>query len=1176
MNLLERIDRRLADMRARIDPNQFEDCVTSLLTPLYPGLVPIVGGTDHGLDAEMASSDLRLIGLTITSSRTLDGARASLRTSLASMRRHGLPVERVMAANLADMNRRRRIGLQAIAREFDCELVQVFDRAFFANQFRSHPDWRRRILGIEGGAFSLSREPRGSWPVDRHLPTVGRDELLAELTDSDKDAVLHGVPGSGKSHVAALLPGALFLEDQPSAERLLDDLIAAHPAIVIVDDAGGRLEELDRVVYARRAENLGYRVVATCWPHQLDDVTDHLPAGQAFEVDLLTREEMGKLLRSRGITRLAVIARILELAQGRPAWALNLADLLIRDGDWRSVWTGAAVRTQVLAYLRRSGASPVAIELLAAIAMLGLVSEDQVRRLGRLLEIPRVDLRQVLESVAVAGLLDVQRVRTWGPQSSSGSAGFEDRYKVEPEIVAASIAADTFFAGRAPAVSLHELRDEFPEKAAHLLQTQIHCALVGANEPIIPTRQEFGDALAMIETHDQDAELLRSYALLGRDQARSVMDLLVERARTSWAAMDSWSTQRATKMLAERVADLVKDADPREPVLLLLGLLAELAEGGFPCRETVIALVAELRGARTGDLPDATHLVRVAEVLAAMPETPSDQRFLSARLVLTLEILQPTFDDNYMSPEVLNQFILRSFTWREHDLRALFQAARPELDRVVRQLPDADLTMALAGLRKWASLAESHALPFGGEPSEEQAEEASRVAVEFAGIVAQAIRRPGVRAQFNSIMRPFGIHLDEPDTLFAAVTADRDFHEDWREAARRSEQSINVALAPYLQQSPAEIMRWIAANQEDLELARGQSGSIGRIMWRIADEPDATRWLTAALDAGLAAQCGTLIDAAVSQRDIEPATVTILLSDAVTRPVLLAAVLHHDVDQELARHVISRTVATDLACRDLAIDIRQASEPTLALLFTHHDPSFRGTAAALWAAGTAIHPTSDEIAPEVPGHWIDAVKNFAVPSVLEDYYQSEALKAIARYAPDIYADLLARHAQASAAHDDFEEWTDSVRELDPDERRRLWSRVADTRSANELFWALAAGNVEWIKSVVGDGVARIDPLRLLDSWRCQNGPGISFEDIARVFMPLGVEPDGLLWLLDIGTHFGEDHQRYAASLDQCRALAASADEDLARLGARGVEVYERRLAQARRGAREAAIRGRLR
>jgi hypothetical protein len=561
VDLLERIDRRLADTRARIDPHEFEACATSMLTSTYPGLVPIVGGTDYGLDAEITVLDDRRIGLIITSSRTLQGARASLRSSLASMRQHGLAVRHVMVANLAEMNRRRRDGLASIAGEFGCELVQVFDRAFFAERFREQPDWRLRILGIAGGASCLSREPRGSRPDDRLLPSVGRDDLLEAIMGTEEDAVLCGVPGSGKSHVAARLPGARFLEDQPAAERLLDDLIAAHPAVVVVDDVGGRLDELDRLIYARRAENLGFRIAVTCWPHQLDEVLDHLPAAQRFDVELLTREEMGVLLRSRGITRLSVIAHILAQAQGRPAWALNLSDLLVRGGDWKSVWTGAAVRTQILAYLRRSGASPIAIELLSAIAMLGEVTEVQLRRLGRLLEIPRVDLMHTVKSVAVAGLLDVSRVRIPRGQSGDGEGegANQDRYKVEPAVVAASIVADGYFAGRASAANPGELRREFPEKQSRMIQTQIHCTLLGAQEPVVPTQGEFVDALATAGSLDHEAELLRTYALLGRGHARFVIDLLVERARTSWAAGDSEATGRDIRMLAERVADLVRE-----------------------------------------------------------------------------------------------------------------------------------------------------------------------------------------------------------------------------------------------------------------------------------------------------------------------------------------------------------------------------------------------------------------------------------------------------------------------------------------------------------------------------------------------------------------------------------------------------------------------------------------
>lgn len=117
--------------------------------------------------------------------------------------------------------------------------------------------------------------------------------------------------------------------------------------------------------------------------------------------------------------------------------------------------------------------------------------------------------------------------------------------------------------------------------------------------------------------------------------------------------------------------------------------------------------------------------------------------------------------------------------------------------------------------------------------------------------------------------------------------------------------------------------------------------------------------------------------------------------------------------------------------------------------------------------------------------------------------------------------------------------------------------------------------MEWVASALKRGVLPIDLDRLLHAWRCQNGPGIPFEDLARLFMSLGVEPDGLLWLLDVGTHIGEEHERYAEHLERCRALASSANPDLARLGARGVELYEPRLVEARRRARDAAVRGLL-
>ena len=104
VNLLERIDRCLNDTQYRLQQSDFEDCAAALVGHDYPGLVPVTGGTDHGLDAELVKPNGQVLGLIITSSRTWDGAKRSLRGSLKSARDHNRRVDQVVVANLAEVN----------------------------------------------------------------------------------------------------------------------------------------------------------------------------------------------------------------------------------------------------------------------------------------------------------------------------------------------------------------------------------------------------------------------------------------------------------------------------------------------------------------------------------------------------------------------------------------------------------------------------------------------------------------------------------------------------------------------------------------------------------------------------------------------------------------------------------------------------------------------------------------------------------------------------------------------------------------------------------------------------------------------------------------------------------------------------------------------------------------
>lgn len=1165
MNLLERIDRRLNDTRARLHPLDFEDCATSLLSIEHPGLAPVTGGTDYGLDAEIAKPNGDVIGLIITSSRTWEGARRSLRDSLKSARQHERPVRQVMVANLAEVNRQRREKLKVIAEEFDCELTQVYDRAWFANAFLANPDWRERVLAIRGGAFSLSRESRGARPDERHLSTVGRDEILELVSQTDEDLLLWGVPGAGKSHVAGRLPGALFLERNTPHERLLDDLLSTTPELVVVDDAGARTDDLDAILHARHAENLKFRVAATCWPQEVDDVSDHLPGALRLEVDLLSREEIGILLRERGITRTSVLANLLEQAQGRPAWALNLADLLVRHADWQSVWTGQALREQIFAFLRRSRAPQEAIELLAAIALVGEVNEEQARTLAGLFQLRPVEFQNLIRSVAIAGLVDARRVRVRGFES--GDSRLEDSYKVVPQVIAASIVADVYFAGRATPVRIRDIQTALPELTAGILQTQIYAKLLGAAEPVVPTIAELLEVLPDVESTSQGDELLRTYALLSPECARFVIEYLAEAIRDAVDGDDERAAVRATEVLASRVAEALQQ-DKSDPTGLLFEALSLLAAREWDYATPLKTLVEDIQDARTGDTPNSTAIISLA---SAMGGRPAQKLPTHIWCKCAAEVLVPTFDGNYMSPEIANQFVMQSFTWPAEDMDAIYGALQVELTERITRCSNEDLKVLIELLSRWVGIARSHSLPFGGRPNPEQEASAHRVAHSLARAIAPRITTPGIRASFNRVASEVDIGLDEPDELFAALTAKRVHTEDWEADHHRMESEIDAALSNYLQESPDVLMEWIVRHEADLEVAK--NGTAGwQVMARLAVGPGPEAWLQAALDHGLARTASPLINRCVDLGLLTTPMVTALMQDLGGRTALVPAVISACNDADLVTRIVDDLNVDDVQNLDSSYALRQAPESTLEALFTHPDPTVRSNAAALWAAESSYDP--DGMNTDL--NWVTAMNDLVLPSMsMRTHMQSRALNVLAQTAPTAYMNLMVKHVEALVGINDFDEWEESTHQLSPTDRVDLWNRVRESPMAKNLFWVIAAGDADWIATAVAEPDFPVPLSRLLHATRFQFGKRYPLRTLAEMLRPMKWQPEDLLWTLEVGTHSGEDHERIARNVETCRALAASSEPDLARLGARGVEIYEPRLIEARTAARRAAVQGNL-
>lgn len=1164
MNLLDRIDRRLNDTRYRLQQSDFEDCAAALIANDYPGLVPVTGGTDHGLDAELVKPSGEVLGLIITSSRTWEGSKKSLRGSLRSARDHKKRVDQVVVANLAEINRQKRIKLGAIAREFNCELIQVYDRPWFANAFRDDPDWRRKILHIEGGAFSLSRTPRGARPDEHQLTTVGREELLDRAESSEQDLILWGVPGAGKSHVASRLLGALFLERSTAPERLLDDLLATQPEIVVVDDAGGRTDDLEHLLHARHTEALKFRVAVTCWPHEKEASADHLPDALALEVGLLTVEEIGTLLRERGITRTSVIAHLLQQAQGRPAWALNLADLLVQQGAWQAVWTGQAVRDQIRAFLRRSKAPSEAIQLLAAIALVNDANEDQTRTIAKLFELSPTQFEELIRSVAIAGLVDVRRKRMW---NSADGRTFENSYRVVPRTIAASIVADVYFAGHATAVRISDIKTALPELLPGILQTQIYATLLGAEEPMVPPVADLLAVLPDLGLGSEGDELLRTYALINPECTRFVFEYLKQAVQDAAEGNDEPSGVAATTVLAARVADSLQ-AERIERVALFFDSLTQLAVRGWDYKTPMKTVVEGVQDANTGEFPTSTAIVHLCAALASdQAQNLPDHVWLE----FACRVLQPTFDGNYMSPEKVNSFVMQSFAWLEEDIDAIYDALGSELVSRAVAASSAELENLIEVMSKWAHIAGGYPLPFGGVPSSGQQTAARRVALSIANTIAPLVGTPGLRAIFNREASAVGIQLEERDELFAALTAERDPSEDWEEDRRLRDAQLDRAMAPYIEQPPSAIMNWLVKHDADLAMVRHGSAAWS-IMARLSLRPDPQVWLRAALDHGLGRTAGPLISRCVDNGVMTAPLTAELLGDAGGRSSLISSIISECQDSELVTLVVDALKVEDIQDLDSSYAIGHASDSTRRALFTHPDRKVRSSAAALWAAEMSY---SSEEMPDDPD-WAPAMSDLVIPSgTMHDHMQSKALGILAKTNPETYMNLLVKHVEALEGNDDFDEWEESAHELSSAHRFELWNRVRESPMAKNLFWIISAADVEWIATAVSDPTFPVSLSKLLHATRFQHGKRYPLKVLAVMLRPLKWRPDDLLWTLEVGTHWGEDHERLERHLKVCRELAESPEPDLAQLGERGIETFEPRLAEARAAARRAAVRGRL-
>ena len=482
------------------DGNKFQSCAADLLRRDYPTLVPISGGNDAGSDGGAVKADGQKIQLICT---TQDSVITNVGNSLTESQKKGQTSQSVLIATSQALTAVQKRNLEKKVEEFGKTLLPVVDQEAIANRLYREPRWLKELLGITGTPPALSRVPVNLRPTF-DLELAGRDAEKRAVAEADRDLVVVGQPGSGKTSLLVNLApgiGAAFLVATDST-TIANAIREQQPKRVIVDDAASRLELLTALRQIRQEIGADFKIIATCWPSQQLRVAAQLgvrgePVVELEPLPQKTIKEIVNAMKIYGPD--ALVHEILHQAAGKPGLAMTLCQLCLRSGT-RELFTGDALTDDVRVSFEAAGTEH-AVNILGYFA-LGGNEGISVEAVAKLTGVPAVKLRDAAETMSAAGVLqDVA----------------EDRLAVEPARLRQALVRDIFFK-KAPldwkAALLH-----VPSLEA-TLETIIAAGLLGGSIP----DEKFQPLLETIDAKSKKlSDLCGQYARLGAEQARWVL-----------------------------------------------------------------------------------------------------------------------------------------------------------------------------------------------------------------------------------------------------------------------------------------------------------------------------------------------------------------------------------------------------------------------------------------------------------------------------------------------------------------------------------------------------------------------------------------------------------------------------------------------------------------------------
>lgn len=793
------IEKIRAGLRDQVlNPQDFEDCMVQLLRKIFPGLFPVRGGKDSGMDGAIADDEGEGFPLVVTTAKDVE---RNLTRSLNSYLKRRRPRRKVVLATSQALIPERQNKLKDLARKKGFKLLGPIEQSGVAILLLENSDWCERLLGLTGEPSTLSVVPASRRPL-LEIEPIGRDDDLEWLKTTSGDRVLSGAPGSGKTFLLYHLTRqgwGVFVANPEG--RVAKDLQDQRPEVVIFDDAHVQPDFLVKLRHLRQETKLDFSIIATTWEGGKDAVIEALGVGETkvHKLELLTRDEILEVYCRLGVDEDPDTMRYLvDQAANKPGLAATIATLWLQ-GSWREVIVGKALSRTLLTFFDKF-VGRESTDVLAAFSLGGdRGMEFEVVR--KYLDLNRPHLRQITAGLAAGGVL------------SEVGGGF---VAVWPRPLRAALIRTVFSPDSGARYDYRDLIGSVPH-LGKTVETLLAAMALDAPIPI----QELRDLVL----RSQSENAWKALAQLSEEDARWVLENYPGNLLDVASGLLRLIPQAVIPRVIERAAEPTKKIGgwllPEQPMSILSSWVEDFREDPEELlrRRRMLAVAAKKFLLEGGEQGIGVHVI----CIALSPKLHGDSLDPGRNTISAWRGLLPI--ENLCQIEPI---------WEE-------------AKEAIQVIDAASCHHLVRLLRDW------HYQYSAG--SVEEAAEKRDLMREFAGrvlrdLAARSQDSPGLRSEFGRLAREFGspLNLDQ-DPILSLLYPNRDLSPEGE--AAQSEQ-IKALATEWAQDGPKVVGQKIAFYEEEAKKGEDYSRNMPDFCSVLAEgvqEPES--WLDEFLSQGL-------------------------------------------------------------------------------------------------------------------------------------------------------------------------------------------------------------------------------------------------------------------------------------------------------------------------------------